>query len=90
MVQIDETTLTKGQLRKLNALRKSIGDKIADGAFSEWLSSQSAAAEPATDKNADLIADTLWDLVRDGRLALPRSGYLVKRGRRRVIVEPAS
>ena len=89
MVQIDETTLTKGQLRKLNALRKSIGDKIADGAFSEWLSSQSAAG-PATDKNADLIADTLWDLVRDGRLALPRTGYIVKRGRRRVIVEPAS
>lgn len=90
MVRIDETTLTKGQLRKLNALRKSIGDKIADGAFSEWLSSQSAATGSAADKNAELIADTLWDLVRDGRLALPRSGYMVKRGRRRVIVEAAS
>lgn len=89
MVRIDETTLTRGQLRKLNALRKSVGDKIAEGAFSEWLSSQSTAGS-STDKNAELIADTLWDLVRDGRLALPRGGYMVKRGRRRVIVEPAS
>ena len=27
-IQIDESTLTKGQLRKLNALRKSVGDEI--------------------------------------------------------------
>jgi hypothetical protein len=30
---IDQKSLTKGQTRKLNALRKSLGDKIADKAF---------------------------------------------------------
>ena len=28
---IDESALTKGQLRKLNALRKSVGQHIASG-----------------------------------------------------------
>ena len=35
--KIDDAGLTKGQLRKLNALRKSLGSDIADKAFSEWL-----------------------------------------------------
>ena len=30
---IDQSTLTKGQVRKLNALRKSVGDDIAEDAF---------------------------------------------------------
>ena len=34
---IDESTLTKGQVRKLNALRKSVGDAIAEEAFAKWL-----------------------------------------------------
>ena len=34
---INEKTLTKGQIRKLNALRKSLGTKIADRAFTQWL-----------------------------------------------------
>ena len=87
MSAIDEAALTKGQRRKLNALRKSIGDEIGDSAFVEWLSSQRAGA--AQDGNAKLIADTLWPLVQQGILAIPRGGYLLKRGRRRIIVEPA-
>ena len=34
---INETSLTKGELRKLDALRKSLGTAIADRAFSQWL-----------------------------------------------------
>ena len=30
---INEAALTKGQLRKLNALRNSIGDKLGEEAF---------------------------------------------------------
>jgi len=30
---IDQSTLNKGQIRKLNALRKSVGDDIAEDAF---------------------------------------------------------
>ena len=34
---IDETGLTKGQVRKLNALRKSVGDDLAEEVFTKWL-----------------------------------------------------
>ena len=53
--QIDESSLTKGQARKLNALRKSLGEEIADRAFLEWLASQPAAAGSAPDDNATLV-----------------------------------
>lgn len=86
--QIDESTLTKGQRRKLNALRKSVGEEIGAQAFTAWLSSQSASTT-ATDVNASLIVDTLWPLVQQGTLAIPRGGYLLRRGRGRIIVERA-
>ena len=88
-IEIDESGLTKGQRRKLTALRKSIGDEIADRAFLEWLSSQPAAANATPDDNATLIVDTLWPLVQQGTLSIPRGGYLIRRGRGRIIVEPA-
>ena len=82
---MDETNLTKGQLRKLNALRKSLGAAIADEAFAKWL--VQANDEPEIDENARVIADALWDLVQDGKLVIQRGGYIVRRGRGRVIVE---
>ena len=85
---IDESGLTKGQLRKLRALRKSVGDEIAQRAFAEWLATQQAASGKA-DGNAATIVDTLWPLVEQGTLAIPRGGYLIRRGRGRIIVEPA-
>ena len=85
--QIDENSLTKGQRRKLNALRKSVGTEIGEQAFAAWLASQPAAA--AADANAALIVDTLWPLVQQGALAIPRGGYLLRRGRGRIVVEPA-
>ena len=45
---IDETSLNKGQLRKLNALRKSVGSAIADEAFAKWL--DQAREAPETDE----------------------------------------
>ena len=85
---IDESGLTKGQLRKLRALRKSVGAEIAARAFAEWLATQQAASGKA-DGNAATIVDTLWPLVEQGTLAIPRGGYLIRRGRGRIIVEPA-
>ena len=84
---IDETSLTKGQLRKLNALRKSLGPAIADEAFSKWLAQ--AAEIPEADENAETIAEALWGLIEEGKLMIRRGGYIVRRGRGRVIVEPA-
>ena len=86
---LDESALTKGQRRKLNALRKSVGDQIAEQAFVAWLSSQSKASGAAADENAGFIVDTLWPLVQQGTLSIPRGGYLLRRGRGRIIVEPA-
>ncbi len=84
---IDESGLTKGEIRKLNALRKSVGDKIADRAFAQWFGQKtSATAGAPVDRNAALIASTLGPLARAGKLRIGRGGYLVKRGRGRVIV----
>ncbi|MDE0391471.1 MAG: hypothetical protein OXI57_05305 [Rhodospirillales bacterium] len=55
---IDESGPTKGRLRKLRALRKSMGDEIAARAFAEWLASQQAASGKA-DGNAATIMDSL-------------------------------
>ena len=82
---IDETSLTKGQLRKLNALRKSVGSAIADEAFAKWL--DQVTVTPEADQNAEVIADALWSLIREGKLSIQRGGYVVRRGRGRVIVE---
>lgn len=88
--KIDENTLTKGQLRKLNALRKSLGIEIADKAFSEWLKTQPTAATGQQDAAAERIAEALYQLVETEGLRIPRGGYIVRRGRGRVVVEPAA
>ena len=85
----DESSLPKGQLRKLNALRKSVGNNIADRAFSEWLSLQATQKASPRDKHADLLAETVWNLVQSKKLMIRRGGYIVRRGRGRVIVKPA-
>ena len=85
---IDESSLSKGELRKLTALRKSLGTEIADKAFAEWLSLRSGGSDKK-DPNAKTIVDTLWPLVEEGKLTIPRGGYLLRRGRGRIIVEPA-
>ena len=82
---IDETNLTKGQLRKLMALRRSLGSAIADEAFAKWF--EQAAEEPATDENAVIVANTLYGLIQEGKLQIRRGGYVVRRGRGRIIVE---
>ena len=64
---IDETTLTKGLIRKLDALRKSIGPVIAEEVFSSWL--DQTVEVPESDSNAEVIQDELWGLVL-GRSAL--------------------
>ena len=83
---MDGKTLTKGQLRKLTALRKSLGDKIANQAFAAWLSAQPSALNGA-DRNAAKIAEALQPLIDSGNLRISRGGYIVRRGRGRVIVE---
>ena len=56
---IDQSTLTKGQVRKLNALRKSVGDDIADVAFGKWMKTQPKAPKEVRDPVADALVDAL-------------------------------
>ena len=85
---IDQSTLTKMELRKLNALKKSIGDDIGNKAFLEWMKKRPAKKAAPVDKTAEAISDAVMKLMDSGKIkALPRSGYVVKRGRGRVVVE---
>ena len=86
--EFDVKSLSKGERRKLEALRKSLGPEIADRAFAEWMSTGSAAAA-GPDRNAEIIADAVMALVRDQNLQFPRGGYIVRRGRGRIVVERA-
>ncbi len=86
--KFSENNLNKGQMRKLTALRKSLGEDIANKAFGEWLEKQAKQPDSApVDSNAEIIASTLEPLTKQGKLRIPRGGYLVRRGRGRVIVE---
>ena len=65
-----------------------MGEDVGERAFAAWLEVQKGA-EGNTDGNAERIVEVLWPLVEEGRLAIPRGGYLLRRGRGRIIVEPA-
>ncbi len=85
----DEGELTKGQLRKLNALRKAVGPDIGERAFAQWL--KKASAERAAEgKNITLITEAVEALLREKKLNITRGGYLLKRGRGRIIVTRAA
>ena len=88
--KIDEAGLTKGELRKLNALRKSLGQSIADKAFAEWLAASGVGAAAYEDKNIQIISAVLEQAIAKYGMTFPRGGYLLRRGRGRVIVTPAA
>ncbi len=89
MAKFRERDLNKGQLRKLTALRKSLGKGIADNAFAEWLASVPEVKPKPADNNAEAIAELLNTPVLTKKIKLPRGGYIVRRGRGWVIVERA-
>ena len=58
MAGIKESELSKGDLRKLNALRKSLGNRIAEKAFAEWY-----ADKPAAGNQEDPIATRIEEAL---------------------------
>ena len=79
---VDESTLTKGQLRKLNALRKSVGDTLGDEVFTKWLAQlQQASDARRADPVAQKIASALADYESDRTFKLGRYGYTIRRAR---------
>jgi len=80
---IDQSTLTKGQVRKLNALRKSVGDDIAENAFGKWMKTQSKKLKEVRDPVADALVAALSNLSSDKSFKLGNKGYVVRRAKGR-------
>ena len=78
---MDEASLTKGQIRKLNALKKSIGDNLGEQAFSKWLQTQSKGSVTKKDPVAEKLLSTISGLASDSSLRLGTKGYTIKRAR---------
>ena len=79
---INESKLTKGQVRKLNALRKSVGDALAEEVFGKWLAQQAkASAAPKPDSVALKIEEALAGYTDDRTFRLGNYGYTIKRAR---------
>ena len=79
--QASRMKLTKGQIRKRNALRKSLGTKIADQAFAKWVKAEKSAAAkkaPKRDVVAEKIAAALKPLLSK-KLNFGTYGYTIKR-----------
>lgn len=76
---IDESTLTKGQLRKLGALRRYVGDELGEEVFGKWLAQQAAAA--SVDPVAEKIESALAGFAGDRKFRLGNYGYTIRRAR---------
>ena len=81
MPKLNESALTKGELRKLNALKKSVGDDLGEEVFIKWLTQQ-PAPEPKADPVESMIREALAPLVANPKFKPGLHGYTVKRGRR--------
>lgn len=79
---VDEKALTKGQVRKLNALRKSVGEDLAEDVFEKWLKQQeSGKAVEKPDPVAEKLKAALAGLENDNSFRLGNQGYTVRRAR---------
>ena len=92
MPRIQERKLNKGHQRKLKALRKSLGKKIADEAFSKWLKEMASGKKKASmiDPVATRLAGCIGKEDKKKKLKLPRGGYNVRRGFQGVILVEAA
>ena len=79
---VNETELTKGQVRKLNALRKSVGDHLGEDVFAKWLERQGASrSEGKADPVAVKISEALAGFGDDPKFKLGNHGYTVRRAK---------
>ena len=81
--QAPRIKLTKGHIRKRNALRKSLGNKIADQAFAKWMKAEKSAAAkkaPKKDVVAEKIAAAL-KRVAGKKLNFGTYGYTIRRAK---------
>ena len=82
-IAVDTSSLTKGQIRKLNALKKSIGDELGENAFSQWMKTQSKNTSTKPDPVAEKINSALSQFENDKSFRLGTKGYSIKRAKGR-------
>ena len=76
---IDETGLNKGQVRKLTALRKSVGDDLAEEVFAKWLEREvTSHAKGKPDPVAMKIVEALAGFVHDPKFKRASKGLETK------------
>ena len=79
---IDETGLTKGLVRKLNALRKSVGDYLAEEVFAKWVEHEATSkAKGKPDPVAMKIIEALAGFENDPKFNLGNHGYTLRRAK---------
>ncbi|MDD9997182.1 MAG: hypothetical protein OXQ89_05505 [Rhodospirillaceae bacterium] len=76
---MDETKLTKGQIRKHNALRRLVSDKLGEEAFSKWVDQQAAASAAKVDPVVTKIEEALAGFVGDRSFNLNAEKDLMRR-----------
>lgn len=79
-VGIDGQKLTKGEVRKLNALRKSVGDALGEEVFGKWLAKQ-GLTEVESDPVVAKIEEALAGFSDDKTFRLGNYGYSIRRAR---------
>ena len=79
---IDETGLTKGLVRKLTALRKSVGDDFAEEVFAKWLEREvTSQAKSKPDLVAMKIVAALAAFENGPNFNLGNHGYTLRRAK---------
>lgn len=85
-VKINEKMLTRGELRKLAALRRSVGEDLADEVFAKWYAKERRWVS-LEDPNISNIEQALHPYMK--KIRIPKGGaYAIRRGRGRFIIEP--
>ena len=79
--KLDQSSPTKGQARKLNALEKSIGNDLGTMAFTKWLQSQTKEIDVNKDPISEKLKSALLSLENDNSIRIGNKGYSIKRAR---------
>lgn len=82
-----ESDAVAAEARALVAAKAGMGLIVSPGDAVEQVRAERGLSTRETPQDVATIMDTLSPLVREGRLSVPRSGYLIKCRRGRLVVE---
>jgi len=80
-MSIDIKSLTKGEARKFEALKKSLGDEIANEAFAKYLAAKPAIVADQVDPIAVKLEEAVAAYANDKSFKLGVYGYTIKKAK---------